>query len=770
MDAASPHPARQLALLATVVAGLVVAAALYAAMWTPGSLGLATTRQSNGHSVVRWIAPNGPAWNVDIVPGDAVMGLDAQGATVVQTGHGRVVLGPHTPRPTLPDLLTAGLGLCLLALGATVLVKGQDRTAGAAFWRMSLLAGLALGLAPAGVHGVSWAIVLEFIALRLFGPALLELALAFPISRMPARYRPLLWAPPLALLLCYPLCWWRPIPLFMLMQIADGIVLVAYILGTCAHIARVLRRPRSARQRAQMRALALGLVCGLIPFTVLTLLPSTFFGHSVVPPEISILALVLLPVSVALAIVRFEFLGVTSLVRRRTLRVLLGLCVLAGIAAMAGLAVTVGSRRWGWPVPLVAAGVGALAALAFAPLYRVLARRAERIFLRDTYDTAGTLLELSVDLSGVPPHELGALIVTRLSAVLDLSFALLVTDQGQDYHAHPRSAVPETVRAAAVERAHVLRGAPPDGGAFVERVRRLPVLFLPVAEERDAVAMLCLGPKRGGDRYTAQDRVLLGALGRHLAVVMHRERLRAQVDRQMARLREVAEERGVLVERVLRAAEEERQRLAGVLHDEAIQVGGEVVRQIDGLLALPHLPLDIHMELAATAGLSADLVARLRDAAAELYPLPLQTAGLSPALQTLLRDVERRHRRACVLSVDPALTSARLSARHELTLYHIAREAVSNAVRHAHAATIHVTLCREDGCLRLSVRDDGDGFTAQPIGNLLADGHLGLALLDQRARDLNGTLTITTAPGAGTSIAVRMPLPAPMHHHAEAPS
>ena len=642
MDTTTPCPAYRLALLTTAVAGLVVAAALYAAIWAPGSLGLATTRQADGHSVVSWIAPNGPAWNVDVVPGDAVMGPDAQGAMVVQTGHGRVVLGPHTPQPTLPDLLTAGLGFCLLALGATVLVKGQDRAVGAAVWRISLLAGLALGLVPAGMHGVLWAIVLEFIALRLFGPALLELTLAFPGPRAHGRYQPLLWTPALALVLFYPLCWWRPIPLFTLAQTADGIALGAYILGACAHIARVLRRSRSAPQRAQMRMLALGLVCGLIPFTVLTLLPSTFFGRGLVPPELSILALIALPLSVALAIVRFEFLGVTSLVHRRTLRVLLGLGVLAGIAAMAGFAVTIGPRRWGWPVFPAAAGAGALAALAFAPLYRVLARRAERIFLRDAYDTAGTLLELSVDLSDVPPHELGALIVTRLSAVLDVSFALLVTDQGQDYHAHPRSTVPETLHAAVVERAHALRGTPPDGGAFVERVRRLPVLFLSVGEDRDTVAILCLGPKRGGDRYTAQDRVLLGALGRHLAVVMHRERLRAQVERQIKRLRAVAAERSALSERAVRAAEEERQRLAGVLHDEAIQAGGEVMRQLDGLLALPHLPLDAHVGLAEARDVGADLVARLREVAGELYPPPLQTAGLAPALGALLRDVERR--------------------------------------------------------------------------------------------------------------------------------
>jgi two-component system sensor histidine kinase ComP len=103
---------------------------------------------------------------------------------------------------------------------------------------------------------------------------------------------------------------------------------------------------------------------------------------------------------------------------------------------------------------------------------------------------------------------------------------------------------------------------------------------------------------------------------------------------------------------VLSAAEEERRRLAAVLHDEAVQLGGELVRRLDDLLAQPDLPLDSHMELAAAASLSHDLVVRLRDIVADLYPPPLQVVGLLPAVQALLRDVEHHNPLTCALSVD----------------------------------------------------------------------------------------------------------------------
>jgi signal transduction histidine kinase len=371
------------------------------------------------------------------------------------------------------------------------------------------------------------------------------------------------------------------------------------------------------------------------------------------------------------------------------------------------------------------------------------------------------VLQLCIDLCQAAPHEIGPLVVTRLSSVLDVSFALLLTAHEPQpwFHAHPHSAIPRALPEAVAQRAQELFAVPAPAGALVEKVQRLPILFLPVWDGHEAPAVLCLGPKRSGDNYTPQDQALLATLARHLAVVFANKRLRAQLDEQMAALHRLAEERKVLAERVLSAAEEERRRLAGVLHDEAIQLGGDVVRRLNDLLAQPDLPLESHMELAAAASLGQDLVVRLREVVADLYPPPLQTVGLLPALQALLRDIEHRNPLTCPLSADPSLHGERLAPVRELALYNIAREAVCNAVHHARATTVHLKLWREGEHLWLTVCDDGVGFTVQPVGALLAAGHLGLALLEQRVGDLGGTLQIVTSPGSGTTIDVRVPIP-----------
>ena len=177
------------------------------------------------------------------------------------------------------------------------------------------------------------------------------------------------------------------------------------------------------------------------------------------------------------------------------------------------------------------------------------------------------------------------------------------------------------------------------------------------------------------------------------------------------------------------------------------------------LLTAPRLPLETQARLTTAALLSDDLVGRLREVVTELYPPPLETAGLLPALHALLRDTERRGGYTCALVSDPLITRGRFPQEMEETLYTITREAVGNAVRHAKATSITVALACVGDDLRLTVCDNGQGFTPRVVSDLLAAGHLGLALLEERVRALEGTVTLTTAAGQGTTVEVRVPAP-----------
>jgi len=76
MDTAPLRTARRLTLAITVAAGLVIVAALGAALWLPGDLGLTTRSGPAGTALVGWVAPDGPAWGADVRPGDRVRSQD----------------------------------------------------------------------------------------------------------------------------------------------------------------------------------------------------------------------------------------------------------------------------------------------------------------------------------------------------------------------------------------------------------------------------------------------------------------------------------------------------------------------------------------------------------------------------------------------------------------------------------------------------------------------------------------------------------------------
>lgn len=545
MDTPAYQRARRLALLTVGGALVVFVATLYAALWAPGTLDLSIARETPRSGIIVWVAPNGPAWSAGVVPGDTVSARLPRGGPplpihlVIEHGHRRIILGPVATWVDPLDLPVAGLGLVVLLCGAFVLATGRDRRAAAAFWRMTTPIGLALESVPAGFHGALWAIVLTFVGLALFGPALLALTLVFPSPEAPPRRWPLAWAPAVAVLLFYLPCWWRPAPLFALVAAANDALLAGYIFAACARLVWVLRHPCSATQRAQLHWLAVGLACGFLPLASFDLVPHLLTGGELVPPQVSILALALLPLCIGAAIVRTEFLGITALIHRRPLHALV--CgALATLVAVAVLGALTEAHGWGWPALETATGVGAVAAFGALLLRPTLTRRAERLLLADAYDPADVTLRVSASLAQAAPPTVGPLALTHLVTIFDLEFALLLTDRDPNPHTHmhTRNFVPAAALETITRRAQAVLGTPSVVQPIMDIVASVPVLLLPLGDGQRVRAVLCCGPKHCGDRYTHEDRALLHALGHYLAV---RLQLQTQLDEQATRLHGVQE-------------------------------------------------------------------------------------------------------------------------------------------------------------------------------------------------------------------------------------
>jgi two-component system NarL family sensor kinase len=105
----------------------------------------------------------------------------------------------------------------------------------------------------------------------------------------------------------------------------------------------------------------------------------------------------------------------------------------------------------------------------------------------------------------------------------------------------------------------------------------------------------------------------------------------------------------------------------------------------------------------------------------------------------------------------------RLSANIEAELYHIAQEALTNIVKHAHADHAVITLDLEDpNRAYLHIEDAGIGFKLAQAKSL--PGHLGLTSMQERVQALGGTLVIDSQPGKGTRLKVDIALEQEMEH------
>jgi signal transduction histidine kinase len=106
------------------------------------------------------------------------------------------------------------------------------------------------------------------------------------------------------------------------------------------------------------------------------------------------------------------------------------------------------------------------------------------------------------------------------------------------------------------------------------------------------------------------------------------------------------------------------------------------------------------------------------------------------------------------VTLDERLGSARLPPAVETAAFRIVQEALGNALRHAGAPAIDITLRREPALLAVAVHDRGTGFS--PVAR--AGRGLGLSSMDERARLVGGRLTIASAPGQGTSVEAWLPV------------
>jgi signal transduction histidine kinase/ligand-binding sensor domain-containing protein len=208
-----------------------------------------------------------------------------------------------------------------------------------------------------------------------------------------------------------------------------------------------------------------------------------------------------------------------------------------------------------------------------------------------------------------------------------------------------------------------------------------------------------------------------------------------------------------LNERMMKAQEQERIRIAGELHDGVMQQMLAVTMMLGSAKRkIASNPVDAEASIERIQQKVIQTGTDIRQLSHGLHPPLLQDEGLPGALRSYCDQFGGASGMA--VSCDAEESTRELSRGAALALFRITQEALGNAAKYAAAKHVRVRLERSNGTVTLTVSDDGVGFDRNQLGT---SGGLGLVMMRERAGQLNGTSEFESAPGRGTTIRVVIP-------------
>ena len=286
------------------------------------------------------------------------------------------------------------------------------------------------------------------------------------------------------------------------------------------------------------------------------------------------------------------------------------------------------------------------------------------------------------------------------------------------------------------ERVDVVVDDPEVDHQLTRRLGASSALYVPLVVHGRAIGVVVAHDKVGSDPRFVEEDVRLAEV--------FADRAATAVDLAKRVSRDV-------VQRVVEAQEQERARLARELHDETGQALTSILLGLKGLEDV----VDTSEGSASVAALRELVVSTLRDVrglAVELRPTALDDFGLVPALERLADTF--REKTGVEVAIEAQLGEARLEPSLETTLYRLVQEALTNVLKHADARHVSISLVRKDGSVSAVVEDDGRGFSPETPRREA----LGLVGMRERVGLVGGRISIESAPGAGTTLAVEVPV------------
>jgi signal transduction histidine kinase len=252
----------------------------------------------------------------------------------------------------------------------------------------------------------------------------------------------------------------------------------------------------------------------------------------------------------------------------------------------------------------------------------------------------------------------------------------------------------------------------------------------------------------------AHDFVMKGNLKRLIPAIereiieaeSRKERRRAEEDRRLAEI-----ELRALTNKLVRSQEEERRAIARELHDQTGQNLTVIKLLVDK--AMKSSPGNLVPLLKEAADGIAEVLKQVQDMSLNLRPSMLDDLGLMYAMVWMFNRLQSKS--GLKINFVQNIVDEKFSPEINITVFRIVQEALTNVIRYSGAVEADVDVFLQDKLLYITVQDKGHGFDI----NALSQGtSTGLSAMRERAKMLNGTFKVESAPGTGTLISVAIPI------------
>jgi signal transduction histidine kinase len=287
--------------------------------------------------------------------------------------------------------------------------------------------------------------------------------------------------------------------------------------------------------------------------------------------------------------------------------------------------------------------------------------------------------------------------------------------------------------------------AHPEWSLPTDRSSEASWMGVPLFARGDVAGLFSLS-KREPDYFNDEHMRVAEAMSSQASVAVENAVLFEQMQASAVRMQSLSR-------RLVEVQESERRNIARELHDEAGQALVSLrygLRLLEREIGEGERVTERVAELVQRTDAVIDGLHRL---AADLRPASLDHLGLEAALRQYSRSAGSKPGLAVRFKAR-GFTGERLPAAIETDLYRVAQEAMTNVVRHARATRVDVLVERRGDSVMVMVEDDGVGFEPDQVQR---GDHFGLLGIRERAEALGGTLTVESAPGAGTTVVVEVP-------------